>query len=426
MERWGERSCLTVAMQSSDGPVGLLTIWDSVRERIYSDEELALATSLAQLAGEAVRNAKLLRRLQSLSETDSLTGLANHRKIHEFLALEQARAERYGGTFSLAMLDIDHFKLLNDTHGHPAGDLVLRQVAALLKEQTRSSDMVGRYGGDEFLLVLPETTAAEAGALVEKLRAALARTPYLTAAGERIPLYASIGIARYAHDGRTVNELVVAADANMYASKRRGGDAVTGAAEAESPREDGDSAFGLFESLVIAVDNKDSYTRRHSEEVTEHTIAMARELGLSEDDQRVVRVAGLLHDVGKIGIPDRILRKPGRLSEAEYEIVKAHPTLGETIIAAIPDLAEIRAAVLSHHERYDGKGYPHGLSGDEIPLLGRLLAVADTYSAMTTDRPYRKALSRREALAEIRACAGTQFDPAIVAAFMRCMVREVA
>ena len=419
MEHWGEKSCLTVTMQSVDGPMGLLTLWDSEHERRYTEDELAMAGALAELAGEAVRSARLLRRLRCLSETDSLTGLANHRKIHEFLALEQARAERYQGHFSLAMLDIDDFKLLNDTYGHPAGDVVLRQVAALLKENTRASDVVGRYGGDEFLLILPETGSAEAGVLAEKLRTSLAEKPYITPAGERIPLCASFGIAAYPGDARDANELVVVADANLYASKRRGGDVVTGSGEARPSQNDDGGAFGLFESLVTAVDNKDSYTRRHSEEVTEHALALAAGLGLSEASQRVVRVAALLHDVGKIGIPDRILRKPGHLSEAEYETVKGHPLLGETIIAAIPDLAEIRAAVVSHHERYDGTGYPHGLAREEIPLLGRILAVADAYSAMTTDRPYRKALTRGEALDELRAGSGTQFDPEIVQAFIR-------
>jgi diguanylate cyclase (GGDEF)-like protein len=316
MLAWHDQVVLIVPLLVADKPMGVVELGETRVGRSITAEQAATAASVCRLIALAVRDAEvnesleeLVDRLRSLSETDSLTGLANHRKIHEFLALEQARAQRYGGSFSLAMLDIDHFKLLNDTHGHPAGDDVLRQVAALLKEQTRSSDIVGRYGGDEFVLILPETTTAEAGALVEKLRAALVRSPYVTAAGERIPLYAS---------------------------------------------------------------------------------------------------------------------KPGRLTAAEFGIVKTHPVLGETIIAAIPDLAEIRAAVLCHHERYDGKGYPHGLAGEEIPLLGRLLAVADCYSAMTTDRPYRVALSRDEALAEIRACSGSQFDPVMVEAFLRSMVSEVA
>jgi putative nucleotidyltransferase with HDIG domain len=196
---------------------------------------------------------------------------------------------------------------------------------------------------------------------------------------------------------------------------------VTGAEEEPLPNDDEGYAFGLIESLVTAVDNKDSYTRRHSDEVTKYALTLAEALGLSEATQQVLRVAGLLHDVGKIGIPDRILRKPGRLTPAEYEIVKRHPMMGETIIAAVPDLGEIRAAVVSHDERYGGGGYPYGLAGDQIPLLGRILAVVDAYSAMTTDRPYHKALSRDEAIVELRAGSGGQFDPDMVEVLIACI-----
>jgi diguanylate cyclase (GGDEF)-like protein/putative nucleotidyltransferase with HDIG domain len=228
MEMWGEKSCLTVPMQSIDGSMGLLTLWDATRERHYSDDELALASSMAELAGEAVRSAKLLRRLRSLSETDALTGLANRRKIHEFLAPVQAQAERYHTRFGLVMLDIDGFKALNDTHGHPIGDLVLRHVATILREQTRAADIVSRYGGDEFLLVLPETTKEDAIALAEKLRGAAAEAPCVTPSGEQIRVRSSFGVAAYPEDGRDVNDLIAAADANLYASKRGGGDAVSG------------------------------------------------------------------------------------------------------------------------------------------------------------------------------------------------------
>jgi diguanylate cyclase (GGDEF)-like protein/putative nucleotidyltransferase with HDIG domain len=239
MELWGEKSRLTVPMQSIDGPMGLLTLSDSTVERRYTDDELALATSLAELAGEAVRGAKLLRRLRGLSETDPLTGLANRRKIQELLTRTQAQAQRYPTHFSVVMLDIDGFKPLNDTHGHPTGDAVLRQVAGLLKDQTRASDIVGRYGGDEFLLVLPETAPDEAAVLANKLRAELAGKPLLSLAGERIQIHASFGIAAYPQDGHDTNELIAAADTNLYVSKRLGGDAVSGG-DASRPGDDDD------------------------------------------------------------------------------------------------------------------------------------------------------------------------------------------
>jgi diguanylate cyclase (GGDEF)-like protein len=231
MEGSGEKSRLTIPMPSVDGPMGLLSLRDSTRERRYSDDELALANSLAELAGEAVRSAKLLRRLRGLSETDPLTGLANRRKIQELLARVQAQARRYRSRFSLTMLDLDDFKQLNDTHGHLTGDAVLRRVAEVLKEQTRAADIVGRYGGDEFLLVLPETGPADAVVLADKLRQVIAGRPCVSPTGSQVHVRASFGIASYPHDGRAINELIAVADAHLYASKRRGGDAVSGGEE---------------------------------------------------------------------------------------------------------------------------------------------------------------------------------------------------
>jgi diguanylate cyclase (GGDEF)-like protein/putative nucleotidyltransferase with HDIG domain len=245
MESQAEKSRLTIPMPSVDGPMGLLSLRDSTQERRYSDDELALAHSLAELAGEAVRSAKLLRRLRGLSETDPLTGLANRRKIHELLARVHAQSQRYRSHFSLVMLDLDGFKQLNDTYGHPAGDAVLRQTAEVLKEQTRAADIVGRYGGDEFLLILPETTAIDAALLADKLRAAIAERPYVSPAGKRASIRTSLGIAAYPQDGRDIGELIAVADAHLYSSKRRGGDAVTGGEESPPRQDDGatDVAF---------------------------------------------------------------------------------------------------------------------------------------------------------------------------------------
>lgn len=358
--------------------------------------------------------------VKRLSETDALTGLLNHRTITERMAQELARAQRYGGHFGVIICDLDNFKLLNDTYGHPVGDEALRRIASLLLDQTRAADAVGRHGGDEFMLVMPESGPAELTGAAEKLRSALACMAFEAPDGSLVPLRMSLGLACYPEDGQDLNTLIALADANLYLSKSRGGGTATGA-HVDSTYTEDMTVFGMLGSLVTVVDNKDRYTRHHSEEVTEYALLLGKVLGLSDESQRVLRVAGLLHDVGKIGVPDRILRKPGRITDEEYETIKQHTLLGDAIIAAIPDLSEIRTAIVSHHERFDGTGYPHSLTGDKIPLMARILAVADSYSAMIADRPYRKALSRDEATAELKRCSGTQFDPACVDAFLRAL-----
>jgi HD-GYP domain-containing protein (c-di-GMP phosphodiesterase class II) len=238
--------------------------------------------------------------------------------------------------------------------------------------------------------------------------------------GRRLPLSISCGLAVYPAMAESQHELLALADMNLYESKISGG-AIMGGEEpaAEDPRSVG--GFSALDALVTAVDKRDRYTRKHSEDVTDYSLMIAEELGLSEDTTRTLRVAGLLHDLGKIGIPDAILRKPGRLTDEEHEVMKQHPVLGWLIVSAIPSLSETLPAIRHHHERYDGRGYPDALSGEEIPLLGRLMAVADAFSAMTTDRPYRKGMACEDAIAELRRGRGSQWDPELVDAFLRAL-----
>jgi diguanylate cyclase (GGDEF)-like protein len=395
------------------------------RIEVTRDDELGVLARAFNTMGEELktRDARLtesFNEVKRLSETDALTGLLNHRTITECLAHELARAQRYGSRFGVVIIDLDNFKLLNDTYGHPVGDEALRHLSRMLVRETRAADFIARSGGDEFMLILPECGPAEVSGAAEKLQAAVTAAAFEAPDGSRVPIRMSVGVSCYPEDGQDVNTLIALADANLYLSKSRGGDTVTGAQMDDLSLED-ISAFGMLGSLVTIVDNKDRYTRHHSEEVTQFAILLGKALGLSHESQRVLRVAGLLHDVGKIGVPDRILRKPGRMTEEEYEVIKQHTLLGDAIIAAIPDLAEIRAAVAGHHERYDGAGYPTGLAGEKIPFLARILSVTDSYSAMITDRPYRKALSKEQAVAELIAGKGGQFDPVCVDAFLKAL-----
>ncbi len=426
MQSWGGKTRLHIPMRSVGGPMGLLVLWDSVNDRGFDDDELALAFGLAELAGEAVRSARMLRELRLLSHTDSLTGLANHREIRDAMAREHARAVRHGKSYALVMLDVDGFKAFNDTFGHPAGDAVLRAVAAVLRAETRPTDIVGRNGGDEFVLVLPDTNLQEAEQLAWRLHQAMGGTAPVADEERRIPISASMGVAAFPGDAHSINELVAVADTRLYAAKRRGPTQVSQQRGESGPDVREIGAFEVLESLVVTVNSRDGYTQCHSDDVADYALALAESLGLSRESQRNLRLAGLLHDIGNIAIPARILCKPTRLAADELEIVKGHSALGDTIIASLPESEQVRAAVLAHHERYDGTGYPQGLVADDIPLLGRILAVADAFVAMTETRPYRPARTVAEAIAELRAGAGAQFDPALVEPFIRCVERRNA
>ena len=415
---------LTRPLHAVSRAVNALAAGDlEARAQVTSDDEigrlaLAFNTMGDELEGRADRLAKAFDEMRLLSETDALTGLLNHRAVHAVLDREVQRARRHGRLLSVAIIDIDNFKLINDTYGHPAGDLVIKQVTTVLETGTRASDILGRHGGDEFIVIMPETGSEDALVVAHKLRAAMHEHPMITPDGLSIPIRLSIGTGSFPGDCTEVNELLAFADANLYVSKRRGGDSVTQGVQEEQIRQPGGDGFSMLDSMVTAVDNKDRYTRRHSEDVTALALMTADLLGLDEATERTLRVAGLLHDVGKIGVPDALLRRPGHLTPDECEIVKNHTTLAGAIIQGIPNEEDIRRAVVAHHERWDGQGYPAGLKGTAIPRLARILSIADAYAAMISDRPYRQALTREEALAEIEKSAGSQFDPELVRAFL--------
>ena len=412
------RGNLSVPLVAHGEVLGMLAV-DSLRAGAFGAEDVGRVELFAGYVAAALLNARLHDEVRRSAERDPVTGLYNHRAIHNCLDEELVRARALSAPLAVVMIDVDGFKLYNDTHGHPAGDAALQGVAAALRDACREEDTVGRYGGDEFLVVAPGAAAEDAADLARRLHDAVA-SHTLRLGGAVLPLRVSAGVATYPRDGVDRDLLVACADGRLYESKNRGGAATVGGDARDTPGLDA-SSFGVLSGLVTAVDRKDRYTYAHSEQVTRLALLLGQELGLSADTLRSIRLAGLLHDVGKIGVPDRILKKPGPLSADEVETMNSHPALGEAIVAGLPDLAAIRTGVRSHHERWDGRGYPDGLAGEDIPLLGRLLAVPDCYSAMTMDRPYRAALSHGLAMAEIARGAGAQFDPAIVRAFLRAV-----
>jgi len=384
--------------------------------------------SISLEIGTALKNAQQYRVAVDTADQDAVTGLFNHRAIHQRLDKEFAQAQRLNEPLAVIMMDVDNFKLFNDTYGHPAGDQVLKRVAQGLREGCDKNDQIGRYGGDEFIIILPGMTAGEARILAETLRDRIKIEGFRRPGEERvIPVSLSFGIADYPHDGANRHELLTNADTNLYAAKDSDdGIGMTSAAQHTNRQLRGESTFSILDSMVTAVDNKDRYTRRHSEDVTDFSLWIAEEMGMSDETMRDIRVGGLLHDVGKIGVPEDILRKPGRLTSEEYDIMKRHARLGALIVGALPGMESVLDAIRSHHERWDGEGYPDALEGEEIPLLGRILAVADAFSAMTTTRPYRKGMDWDDALVHIKANMGTQFDPMLAKAFIKAVQKRKA
>ncbi len=349
---------------------------------------------------------------------DPLTAALNHGSLVEALAAQVEAAQADSKGIGVALLDLDNFGLLDNTYGHTAGDHVLIEVVRLLAAWVPPGATFGRYGPDEFLVITATGDEAALEPAVKRLRTTLAEETLQFDDSERLPVTFSAGLCFYPTNGESVTSLLSITAMTLHEAKASGGDAIR-VAEARPAELWYVKTFNILEGLVIAVDTKDRYTRRHSEDVARYADFLARRLDLDADTRRAIRNAGLLHDIGKIGIPDAILRKPGSLTAAEYAIVKQHVALGYAIVRDLPDLDLVRAGIRHHHERWDGKGYLDELAAEEIPLVARILAVGDAFSAMTTTRPYRKSIKVDEALKRLEDAAGSQLDARLVEVFVQ-------
>jgi diguanylate cyclase (GGDEF)-like protein len=355
-------------------------------------------------------------RAMRLALTDPLTGLGNHRHFHDRLERELVRARDQGASLTLCLVDVDDFKRVNDRFGHPAGDRVLSQLAARLRQDGETF----RLGGDEFALLLPGCQE-RAGILVGEAVVDRIAALELEQIGS---VTVSAGVATFPVDASGRDELIGLADGALYWAKEYGKNRarasrpdVVELAELKRLASGPDRAarFRAAASLAHAVDERDAYTGSHSERVAELSARIAARLGLSREEIEFTRLAASLHDLGKLAVPEEILRKPGPLTDSERLVLERHPQIGFRMLETL-GISPVADSVLHHHERWDGGGYPDGLPEEEIPLGARIIFVADAYDAMTSERVYRHRLSPLDAMAELGRCAGTQFDPEVVEA----------
>jgi two-component system cell cycle response regulator len=358
-------------------------------------------------------------KLQEIASRDQLTQLQNRRIFYERLQEELERAERSRKQVSIAMIDVDDLKAINDDFGHQVGDIVLHQFARILNRTAGADHVTARLGGDEFAVIMPDADRREADQLAWRLRDELSAAPLWENGHASIYLGVSIGIGGYPWCGTDLEDVIHWADAKLYANKleRKGFNrAVSGTGENRL-------SSAVVDVLSTALDIRDKMTHRHARRVARMAAAVAEEMGLDEQQALQIEYAASLHDIGKIGVADSILRKAAPLDEDEWRDMRRHSELGYEILKGIDFLRVAAEIVWAHHERHDGRGYPRGLAGEEIPLGARVFAVVDAYDAMTSRRPYRQAISRERAAIEIARNSGTQFDPRVVEAFL-VMIRQ--
>lgn len=422
-----------VPLCDDDTLVGMVLLTAKEKNAKYTYDDISFLTSMGSIGSIAVKNARLYEKARKEARTDDLTGLLNRKYFHELLQKEYEKSR--DRSLSLMILSLDDFKLYNQLYGNKEGDVVLQKVAGILQASVGESGYVARYSGKEFAILLPDYDILGAKLLAEGIRKQISEINRDSPEYGMKTITVSGGICAIPYAATSPKELLDNADMAVFQVKRSGKNAIqlcTGGLiedEGEKPREGGHKSeiysgyAPTIYALTAAIDTKDHYTFSHSKSVAYYACELAYAFGMNEESVEIVREAALLHDIGKIGISEQILNKPGRLTQEEYEIMKGHVENSVGIIRHLPSLDYVIPAVIGHHERYDGKGYPRGIAGNDISLLARILCVADSFDAMVSHRPYKKPYPVEYALEEIERESGKQFDPKLATLFVR-LVRE--
>ncbi len=456
------RAVLCIPITYAEGLLGVLNI-ESRNENAFSPQDVLILNTLADLLATALHNAFVFQKLQQQSITDGLTGIKTRRFFWEALQAEWKRASRSGRPFSVVLIDLDKFKEVNDSMGHFEGDLVLARVGRLLEQKSRQSNVVARYGGDEFIVLMPETGAEQAQVLAERLRQWLATDPMLSEHN----ITGSFGVASFPMHGFSIEDIIRVADAGMYVSKRSGGNLVSTAQEfvegqdfarqrqqisayiegflqreRSGPEQLEELTSTLYklccgeegcnppllkeaiESLSRAAESREMQSGGHGDLVARYSEVIGRALGLSSEETAELVYAARIHDVGKIFVPEQVLNKPGPLNEEEFFQLRMHAHVGAEIVGVIPHSTLMREAIEHHHQRFDGSGYPDGLRGEEIPLWARIIGLADAYANMVTEQSFSAARTPEQALDELVKMSGTRFDGMLVRLLLRGLKSE--
>lgn len=442
-------SSLILPLKTATGCKGVMIIGKD-----YLDNHIRMLEFIANYCALFMENLELLEQANKYANTDSLTGLYTHRGFQEVLSNELKKAADKDSELSIIMLDVNNISKINRELGHAKGDEVIKLLAEKVKQNIRSNDKAGRYGGDEIAIILPDTNTADAKYIAEYITYCLSCC-FVDDVG---PVKVSVGITTYPECSRDQEKLLILAEQAMYISQAKGykegmsaiisssdfdfwaDDALNSFAEVIAKRHaqlgidfeeellhkfnnekiiSQNHLMELANSLAGAIDAKDPYTKGHSTSVSRYSEALARAINLPEDEVQKIKLGALLHDVGKIGIPENVLKKPDKLSDEEWQIMKQHPVIGaEKVLAPNEALRELIPMVKYHHEHIDGTGYPEQLKGDEIPLAAKIIAVADTYHALISDRPYRKGMSVERACEILKDGAGKQWDSDLIRHFI--------